>query len=366
LSSASLFPSIVAHRVDGAARDKVNLAEADAVASLVAAAIESRAYVGKSMGVVSMVGDEQALEIERRIREHISPVEFERRRILCGSAAHFQGDERDVMFLSMVDSAEGSPLALRQHPMFKQRFNVAASRARDQMWVVHSLDIPNDLKADDLRRRLLEHCLEPAAARGAPAEGRSRPESALERAVLDRLARAGYLVTPQWEVGNYRIDLVVGGSDRDRRLAVECDGDRHHTRQSLENDMVRQEILERLGWRFIRVRGSAFYRDPDAAMEPVFSRLKDLGIEPRSAEAMGAPGESPQAVSAELVRRAKELLRDWKGGNPSRAAKAPDGAQAKNATNPPASSSRRGTAPRGDSRGRSAAPRRESAGAQES
>ena len=89
-ASASLFPSIVAHRVDGAARDKVNLAEADAVASLVAAAIESRAYVGKSMGVVSMVGDEQALEIERRIRAHISPVEFERRRILCGSAAHFK------------------------------------------------------------------------------------------------------------------------------------------------------------------------------------------------------------------------------------------------------------------------------------
>jgi hypothetical protein len=112
--------------------------------------------------------------------------------------------------------------------------------------------------------------------------------------------------------------------------------------------MVRQEILERLGWRFIRVRGSAFYRDPDAAMEPVFARLKDLGIEPRGADATGAPADPPPAVSAELVRRAEEMLRDWKGGNPPRPA------------------SKRGAAPRGDSRGRSSSPRRESAGAQES
>jgi len=44
------------------------------------------------------------------------------------------------MFLSVVDTPEESPLRLRSEPMFKQRFNVAASRARDQMWVIHSLD----------------------------------------------------------------------------------------------------------------------------------------------------------------------------------------------------------------------------------
>jgi hypothetical protein len=32
--------------------------------------------------------------------------------------------------------------------MFKKRFNVAASRARDQMWVVHSLDPSVDLKRE--------------------------------------------------------------------------------------------------------------------------------------------------------------------------------------------------------------------------
>src|SRR3989441_8088599 len=86
----------------------------------------------------------QALEIERLLLHHLPPAEYESRRVLCGNAAQFQGDERDVMFLSVVDSAEENQLRLRSEPMFKQRFNVAASRARDQMWVVHSLD-PADL-----------------------------------------------------------------------------------------------------------------------------------------------------------------------------------------------------------------------------
>ena len=50
------------------------------------------------------------------------------------------------MFLSLVDvpAENGGPLPMRAEEghdnMFKKRFNVAASRARDQMWVVYSLD----------------------------------------------------------------------------------------------------------------------------------------------------------------------------------------------------------------------------------
>src|SRR5881409_616877 len=97
-----------------------------------------------SFGVVSLVGDEQAIEIDNLIRAQVSPDRYELHRVLCGNAAQFQGDERDVMFISLVDSAGDTPLRLRSEPMFKQRFNVAASRARDQMWVIHSLD-PADL-----------------------------------------------------------------------------------------------------------------------------------------------------------------------------------------------------------------------------
>jgi hypothetical protein len=48
----------------------------------------------------------------------------------------------------------------------------------------------------------------------------------------------------------------------------------------LAEDIERQTILERLGWQFVRIRGSAFYRNSENAMKPVFQRLKELEILP--------------------------------------------------------------------------------------
>jgi len=59
---------------------------------------------------------------------------------------------------------------------------------------------------------------------------------------------------------------------------VECDGDRYHTLENLAEDMSRQAILERIGWRFVRIRGSEFFRDSEGAMKPVFERLQALEI----------------------------------------------------------------------------------------
>src|SRR5208337_2362804 len=154
---------------------------------------------------------------------------------LCGNAAQFQGDERDVVFLSMVDTAERGPLSLRDRQLFKQRFNVAASRARDQMWLVHSLNAQTDLKPDDIRRQLIEHAEDPSRLMRVLEEKNKRTESVFEREVLKRLVQAGYRVIPQWRVGAYRIDLVVEGSDK--RIAVECDGDRYHPLDKLPDDM---------------------------------------------------------------------------------------------------------------------------------
>jgi hypothetical protein len=109
-------------------------------------------------------------------------------------------------------------------------------------------------------------------------------------------------------VGHYRIDIVVEGLTK--RLAVECDGDRYHPLEKLQEDMARQGILERLGWRFVRIRGTAFYSDPAEAMRGVFQKLEDLGI-----ERLGPGALSEEATSSELtervVRRAAELRREW-------------------------------------------------------
>ncbi len=310
-SNVILRPHTIPYRVQGASRDeKVNLQEALAVASLICAAIEQPEY-GKtrtSFGVVSLLGEEQAIEIERLLRNHLPPNTYEQHRILCGNAAQFQGDERDVVFLSMVDTAERGPLSLRDRQLFKQRYNVAASRARDQMWLVHSLNAQTDLKADDLRRQLIEHVEDPSHLMRVLEEKSKRTESIFEREVLKRLVLAGYRVTAQWRVGAYRIDLVVEANDK--RLAVECDGDRYHPLEKLGEDMERQSILERMGWVFSRVRGSEFFRDADRALAPVFAKLESLEILPLGEDKKHEPRPSNE-LADRVIRRAEELRVSW-------------------------------------------------------
>ena len=194
--------------------------------------------------------------------------------------------------------------------MYKKRFNVAASRARDQMWVIHSMDPEIDLKSGDIRRRLIEHAKDPYAQEHLLEIKEQQTESEFEKQVLRRLMMVGYRVIPQWPVGAYRIDLVVEGDGK--RLAVECDGDRWHPREKLEEDMARQAILERLGWRFVRIRGSQFFRNPERAMEVVFSRLQALDIPPEGNVGAGSEaGREGDALKERIVRRAAELRREW-------------------------------------------------------
>ena len=306
-SRSSLLPFVVPLRVQGAERiDKVNAVEAANVASLLVACTREPEYRDATFGVVSLLGDEQALEIDRLLRQHLPESDYVNRRVLCGNAAHFQGDERDVMFLSMVHAPNGGPLSLLTDAAYQQRFNVAASRARDQMWVLYSIDPQVDLKPGDLRRRLIEHALDPEARARELGQKSRRVESDFERRVLERLVAKGYRVQPQHSVGAYRIDLVVDGEGG--RLAVECDGERYHTAENLDEDMARQSILERLGWKFVRIRGSVFYRDPDRAMAPVFERLAALGIDPRR-EVSIEPTVSK--VHLRVVRAAAELRALW-------------------------------------------------------
>jgi very-short-patch-repair endonuclease len=323
-SSIKLTPHVVPYRVEGGVErgDNVNEVEATAIASLICAATEQPEYAKNeqgepfSFGVVSLVGDKQAFKIDALLRRYLDPVEYLRRQILCGDAAQFQGDERDVMFLSVVDSPpEKPPLSMRQEgpkKIFKKRYNVAASRARNPMWVVHSLNRETDLQPQDYRRRIIEHALDPEAwerdlqQRVAQVD----PNSVVfEGGVLRLLMERGFNVLPQYQVGAMKIDLVVVG--KNDRLAVECDGEQFHGPEKLQEDMDRQGVLERLGWRFVRIRGSLYFRDQERALEPVFRRLEELNITPDLRNTVHEEPEQTNEIVDRVKRRAQALREAW-------------------------------------------------------
>ena len=229
--------------------------------------------------------------------QEVGAEEIENRRLLCGSPYDFQGAERHIIFLSMVDAPQdGKTCRMTRDEETQRRFNVAASRAKDQLWLFHSPTL-NDLRTECLRYRLLEHCLNPSVEqtkvgdldldelrRLATPEVRGRrspPEpfdSWFEVDVFLRIAERGYRVLPQYEVANRKIDLVVEGLKG--RLAVECHGDEWHGPDQFNKDMERQRQLERCNWTFCIVWGSQFYRDPDRALQPLWEELKALTIYP--------------------------------------------------------------------------------------
>jgi very-short-patch-repair endonuclease len=301
-------PHVLEFVAEGTSRaGKTNPAEARWIAALMKAVTELDAYAGKTMGAITLMGDDQAGLIQDLAVSLMGAVELESRRFVAGNSAQFQGDERHVVFLSMVDVPTGGRLPIRQTQAFKQRYNVAASRAQDQLWLVHSLDPERDLQPGDLRRRLIEHIRDPGARRRALVQAERRAESPFEVAVIQRLIAAGYRVEPQVRIGSYRIDMVV--SDGTRQVALECDGDRFHGAEQIPADMARQAVLERTGWRFVRVRGTRFYRDPDGTMAWVLGELHRLGVQP-AGEGVQAPPDTTAPLREAVVRRAWEIMRE--------------------------------------------------------
>ena len=260
---------------------KTNPAEAREIVSLMLGCMAQPEYAGKTFGIISLLGDDQVKRIQQELEQRVDPREIMERRILCGNASQFQGDERDVIFLSMVDSGRQEGMLHLQgfgvDDSARKRYNVAASRARDQLWVVHSLDPVRDLKPDDIRKTLLDYAAAPdaSAAELTP----QKPGTPFEAAIAKELEDRGYHLQMQRCVGAYRLDMVAicGG----RAVAIECDGERPDNGQrQIRADMERQTILERLGWRFIRVRGSEYYWDRKKCMTRVVQELEAHGIQP--------------------------------------------------------------------------------------
>jgi very-short-patch-repair endonuclease len=232
------------------------------------------------MGVVVLQGTGQVQLLHRLLLERIDPKAWEERRLRVGTPPDFQGDERDVIFVSLVVAEKRAAITGTE---WQRRFNVAASRARDQMWLFYSVGL-DQLTTIDLRSSLVSYVLNPPPALLAePLTGVSPDEphpafrSLFDQRVFCRIAAKGFHVMPQVQVNGRGIDLVITGAKG--RLAVECDGqdwpgsaDRHAA------DIDRERELQRAGWRFWRVRESEFVYDPDAALNSLWTTLRKLGI----------------------------------------------------------------------------------------
>lgn len=304
--SERLDPPLVDIYVPDGSRtgDKINKREAEVIVEEIRRTIDDPRIARiesldrwRTIGVISLIGSKQAALIYRMLQEELGEEIYLRHRITCGDSATFQGNEKDIVFLSMVADQRNKQSQTAAH--FAQRFNVALSRARDRMVLVRSVGL-EELKPNDLKAKVIRHFVNPMGvekrADGTPkapmnSEGETNTElyarcdSDFEREVMRWLITRGYQVTPQVGSVGYSIDLVVQGTG-ERRLAIECDGDKYHGPERWADDMRRQRILERVGWRFWRCWASSFSLDPEGCMGELVETLERHGIKPMD----GAPG----------------------------------------------------------------------------
>lgn len=312
-----LDPIRVVHLKEGYEADnKTNPAEAEAIVDQIRKCLAEPQYDGRTIGVISLLGKEQARLIEHKLLDAVPPEEWTARELRCGDASDFQGSERDIMFLSMVKApSETRRLSALTATQYVQRFNVAASRAKDQMWVYHSVARESLTNKEDMRYQLLDYCYGVANQTRNNADGTSLgvvPEDVLvapfdslfEQRVYNRIVDRGYTVHAQYSAQGYSIDLVIVGAKG--KLAVECDGDFWHGPDVYEADLARQRELERCGWEFFRIRESTFYADMASSLRKLWDTLDELDI--RTADWIDPRFD--EDVSDEIAEAIDELLVD--------------------------------------------------------
>ena len=305
---------------------RTNRIEADRVTDIVFE-LMATSPVDESIGVVAL-SRPQADLIESRIEERrLFNRDLDHRfsddldeRFFVKNLENVQGDERDHMILSIgYGRTPAGAVPNRFGPINleggERRLNVAVTRARRSMTVVHSLraeDITAGSPGARQLRRYLEYARNPERAFEAETTGTGEPESPFEEVVLSSLRRRGHQVDAQVGVSGYRIDLAIRSEDGERfDLGIECDGATYHgSPAARDRDWLRQQVLERLGWCIHRVWSTAWIRDPEremAEIEQALDRARAGRPEIRQAS-YGHVIDEPQEVLPELTSGAPETL----------------------------------------------------------
>lgn len=231
----------------------------------------------RSLGIVTFsVAQRDAIDdrLERMRKNYPEIEEFFARerpeRVFVKNLESVQGDERDVIIFSVGYGRDrAGKLTMHFGPLNQEggerRLNVAITRAREQVIVVSSIRAADMDVAATTRPGVLNlHRYLDYAERGVAtldteaATGDGDFESPLEESVASAIRSLGYEAHPQVGCSGYRIDLGVVDPAWPGRfiLGVECDGAMYHSAWSArDRDRLRQEQLERLGWKLHRIWG---------------------------------------------------------------------------------------------------------------
>jgi len=253
-----------------------------------------------------------------------------------------QGEERDLVLYSMVATPGNDalqyifPVEINnaaeevEEKLKIQRLNVGFSRAKEMIWIVHSM--PLDQFRGAIAKAL--HHYRNVLDRGELAQGETDRASPMEARVLEWLYQTPFIqanrdrveIVAQFPIGEYlkqldvtyqhpswRVDflLTYNGEDDPIYIVIEYDGLEHHFRPGVqvgnherylrESDVERQLTLESYGYRFLRINRFNLGKDPVVTLSGRLHKLVEIaGGEPHSQAIAIVQGEAAGLATKEL------------------------------------------------------------------
>jgi very-short-patch-repair endonuclease len=149
-------------------------------------------------------------------------------------------------------------------------------------------------------RAFMEYAERKGELPAAPSRAAVAETNDFENAVRAALGARGFAVDAQVGAGRYRIDLAVRDSRDPNRylLGIECDGAAYRSsRTARDRDILRQEVLARMGWSLHRVWSTEWFHHPERVLEGILRSIEQAGrvpgAQPVVAPAVPAPTPAP-------------------------------------------------------------------------
>ena len=313
------------YHVDGIFDRKAhtNQKEAEFIVDLIYQNIEK--YPNRSLGVVAFSVAQQDLIDKLLSKRRQSTPEKEYFFKNDGNEPFFiknletvQGDERDTIIFSIAYGIDAQGRLLHNFgPLNRvggeRRLNVAVTRAKCNVQLVSSMHYTDiDLKHTSSEgAKLLREYLD-YAENGSVALERAisvRPfeqfDSDFELEVCDYLRSKGFAVDTQVGCAGFRIDLGLKLPDSsDYVLAIECDGATYHSsKNARDRDRLRQEILERMGWKFYRIWSTDWFKNKAIEQLRLLEVAANAVKNPKKVEAKPADNQPTETFEEVTVKK---------------------------------------------------------------
>jgi superfamily I DNA and/or RNA helicase len=296
-TSDTLGVKFIYHTPTQATKEEMCLEEARIVAKAVMQ--HAKQHPNMTLGVATLNIKQKSLienEIEKLREKDSSCEEFFNNNgqeyFFVKNLESVQGDERDVIMISAgYFKNKNGILSMNFGPINQdggeRRLNVLITRARYMIQVFSGIKASdfNLEKTSSMGVKLLQAYLD-FAEKGESSFTKKEEifknntfVSPFEESVYKALLEKGYSVTSQVGCSDYKIDLAVRDKNNPNKflVGIECDGQTYNSCATVrDRDRLRQEVLERLGWKMYRVWSADWFKNPTEQLEKLTKFIDNI------------------------------------------------------------------------------------------